>query len=118
MFCRAVLHDVELLGPLEALSVGRTLLASHLLPGEISRLAGVRLRHVTAEGLSLFERSLLADGADEDIASSDEPGRGLSEGQAFGGSAALLLDLLGAEPFRGLNAVVRVEGCLLPLNWL
>ena len=36
---------------------------------------------------------------------------------AFGGAATLLLDLLGGEPFRGLNAVVRVEGCLLLLNW-
>ena len=78
----------------------------------------MRLRHVTAEGLSLFERSLLADGAAEDIASSEEPRCGLCEGQAFGGSATLLLDLLGAEPFRGLNAVVRVEGCLLLLSFL
>ena len=36
MFCRAVLLDVELLGPLEALSVRRTLLASQLFPSEIS----------------------------------------------------------------------------------
>ena len=78
----------------------------------------MRLRHVTAEGLSLFERSLLADGADEDIASSDEPRCGLCEGQAFAGSATLLLDLLGAEPLRGLNAVVRVEGCLLLFSCL
>ncbi len=35
----------------------------------------------------------------------------------FGGWASLLLDLLRGEPLRGLNAVIRVEGHLLLLNW-
>jgi hypothetical protein len=77
----------------------------------------VYLGHMTAEGLCLFERSLLADWADEDIAFLDRPELGFCVHQAFGGArVSLLLDLLGGEPFHWLHQDVKVEVCLLLLN--
>jgi hypothetical protein len=73
---------------------------------------------MTAERLCLFERSLLADWADEDLAFLDELELGICLLQAFGGATVgLLLDLLGREPFHWLHQDVKVEGCLLLLNW-
>jgi hypothetical protein len=78
---------------------------------------------MTAEALCLFERSLLADWADEDIAFLDRPELGFCVHQAFGGArVSLLLDLLGGEPFHWLHQDVKVEVCLLLLklffDWL
>jgi len=112
-----MLNNVKLFGPDEALSVRLTLLASQLFPLEISWLAWVCLRHMTAEALCLFERPLLADWADEDIAFLEGPKQGLCLHQATGGTVTLLLDLLGTHPFGCLNQDVKVEGCLLLLNW-
>ena len=74
---------------------------------------------MTAERLCLFERFLLADWADEDLAFLEELELGLCMYQAFGGATVgLLLDLLGAEPFHWLHHDVKVEGRLLLLNLL
>jgi len=72
---------------------------------------------MTAERLCLFERSLLADWTDEDLAFLDELELGLCLLQAFGGATVgLLLDLLGGEPFHWLHHDVKVEGRLFLLN--